>query len=121
MTAIVKGRDLRANVKYITINGERLKMVFSNWAYMMVEDLYEEEFGKDIGFEAVLKEATKGKLKAVTALTYCALKAGGNVLPEFTEFAQGFDLEAMATITGEVMEGVKDSLPEPDEDDGKNA
>lgn len=118
---VVRGKDLRASIKYITIDGQRLKMVFSNWTYYMVEDIYEREYDRDYGFERILQETTDGKFRGIIALAYAALKAGGNDVGSFKEFMNTFDIEAMTTVSEDIMEGVAETLPDVDEEETKNA
>lgn len=121
MSKVIKGRDLRGVVKYITIDGEQKKILMNNLTYYEIEDLYEREYGIDKGFEDIIDEVKRGKLRALNALIYCGLKVAGNEMPEYREWMADFPMAALKTVTDKVMESVKDSLPEPDEDDGKNA
>lgn len=119
---IVKARDLRAATKYITIGGVRLRMLFNNYAYYLAEDIYDREFGRDIGFEAIIADASAGKIRALLALVYATVKAGGNEekLGTFQYFMENFDLEDMKSISADVIEGISETLPDV-EDEGKNA
>lgn len=119
---IVKAKDLRAATKYITVDGTRVKMLFNNYCYYLAEDIYDREFGRDVGFEKILAEASDGKLRALMALTYAAIKAAGNEekIGSFKYFMDNFNLVDMQSMSADVIEGIAETLPDQ-EDDGKNA
>ena len=72
-----RGRDMSAPITHITLNGTRYKLAFTNMAARVAEDVYEQQYGQDVGYANILAALTKFKYKAVMAMLYGALIAGG--------------------------------------------
>lgn len=49
-TTAMRGRDMSAPVEYITLNGTRYKTVYNNQTARLAEDVYEQQYGKDVGY-----------------------------------------------------------------------
>ena len=51
----IRGRDISAPIEYITLDGTRYKTVYSNQTARLAEDVYERQYGMDVGY-AVAKD-----------------------------------------------------------------
>ena len=51
-----RGRNVSAPVQHVRLNGTRYALVFNNKAMRIAEDVYSEQYGKDIGFFDIVTE-----------------------------------------------------------------
>ena len=109
-----RGRDMSAPITHITLNGTRYKLAFTNMAARIAEDVYEQQYGQDVGYADILAALTKFKYKAVMAMLYGALIAGGTSM-SWDEFDAAFKLDSIDGIRDIILKGVVDSLPKADE------
>lgn len=109
-----RGRDMSAPITHITLNGARYKLAFTNMAARVAEDVYEQQYGQDVGYADILAALTKFKYKAVMAMLYGALIAGGTSM-SWDEFDAAFKLDSIDGIRDIILKGVVDSLPKADE------
>ena len=109
-----RGRDMSAPITHITLNGPRYKLAFTNMAARVAEDVYEQQYGQDVGYADILAALTKFKYKAVMAMLYGALIAGGTSM-SWDEFDAAFKLDSIDGIRDIILKGVVDSLPKADE------
>lgn len=109
-----RGRDMSAPITHITLNGTRYKLAFTNMAARVAEDVYERQYGQDVGYTDILAALTKFKYKAVMAMLYGALIAGGTSM-SWDEFDAAFKLDSIDGIRDIILKGVVDSLPKADE------
>ncbi len=109
-SATQRGRELGAPQKTVTINGRTYALVFSNAAIRTAEDVYAEQYRKDVGFGLILKELTAGRYAAVMAILFGTLKAGGYE-PGWETFDRDFRLDGIAGIREMIVQGIADSLP----------
>lgn len=109
-----RGRDMSAPITHITLNGTRYKLAFTNMAARVAEDVYERQYGQDVGYADILAALTKFKYKAVMAMLYGALIAGGTSM-SWDEFDAAFKLDSIDGIRDIILKGVADSLPKADE------
>lgn len=108
-----RGRDVSAPITHITLNGTRYKLAFTNMAARVAEDVYEQQYGQDMGYANILAALTKFKYKAVMAMFYGALIAGGTSM-SWDEFDAAFKLDSIDGIRDIILKGVADSLPKAD-------
>jgi len=108
-----RGRDMAAPVNEITLDGKRYALVFSNKAARVAEDVYEQQYGQDVGYADILAALTKFKYKAVMAVFYGALVAGGTDM-SWDEFDATFKLDSIPGIREIITKGVVDALPKAD-------
>lgn len=109
-----RGRDVSAPITHITLNGTRYKLAFTNMAARVAEDVYEQQYGQDMGYANILAALTKFKYKAVMAMLYGALIAGGTSM-SWDEFDAAFKLDSIDGIRDIILKGVVDSLPKVDD------
>ena len=109
-----RGRDMSAPITHITLNGTRYKLAFTNMAARVAEDVYEQQYGQDVGYADILTALTKFKYKAVMAMLYGAMIAGGTSM-SWDEFDAAFKLDSIDGIRDIILKGVADSLPKADE------
>ena len=108
-----RGRDMAAPVNEITLDGKRYALVFSTKAARVAEDVYEQQYGQDVGYADILAALTKFKYKAVMAVFYGALVAGGTDM-SWDEFDATFKLDSIPGIREIITKGVVDALPKAD-------
>lgn len=119
---IQQGRELLASEKWITINGKRMRMVFNNRTYMLMERLWQAEYGERVNFKTLLEYVGESMLTAIMALYFCALRVGENYSDtEFDDFCDSLTLDDLATIGDAALDGALESLPESDGNERKNA
>ena len=108
-----RGRDVSAPITHITLNGTRYKLAFTNMAARVAEDVYEQQYSQDVGYADILAALSKFKYKAVMAMLYGALIAGGTSM-SWDEFDAAFKLDSIDGIRDIILKGVADSLPKAD-------
>lgn len=117
----IKGRDIASPVKTITIEDVPHPLVFNNQSARLAEDVYEDQYKRDQNYAEILQDLSRGKYRAVMAVFYGAMVAGGADI-SWAEFDEKFKLDSIPGIKETIMAGVVQSLPEPDdEDETKNA
>lgn len=105
-----RGRDMAAPVREITLGGERHALAFTNKAARIAEDVYERQYGQDKGYAEILADLSKMKYKAIMAIFYGALAAGGSSM-SWEEFDAAFKLDSIPGIREIITQGVVDALP----------
>lgn len=111
----VKGRDLAAPVESITLGGVTYRLRFDNRAARTAEDVYEDIYNRpDKGYYDILGEAQQGKHRALQALYYGALIAGGATM-SWEEFDRSFTLGSIDGMEEIILAALSKSLPPADE------
>lgn len=116
-----RGRDVSAPVKFIELNGQRYELVFNNKAARVAEDVYEQVYGNDVGYAEILRLLTLSKYKAIMAVFYGALLAGGTDM-SWEEFDEAFKLDSIPGVKEAILKGIVDALPkveEPKDEEGE--
>ncbi|MEG0901217.1 MAG: hypothetical protein RSG96_03790 [Clostridia bacterium] len=114
-----RGRDMLAPVEHITIDGKTYKMVYNNQAARIAEDIYEQYYGKDVGFADILQGIIKGKYSAIMALFYAGMAAGGCEMA-WPEFDEKFKLDSVEGIREMILRGIGKALPDVGEGGTEN-
>lgn len=110
----IRGRDLAAPAKTLTLAGETHQLVFNNRAARLAEDVYEDVYNRpDKGYFDILDEAGKGRYRAIQAIYYGALVAGGAVM-SFEEFDARFSIGSIDGMQELIMAELSKSLPPED-------
>lgn len=115
----VRGRDVAAPIQHVTYQGERYPMKFNNKAARITEDVYEEQYGKDIGYYGVLAEVGIPKHRAIMAMVYGGIVAAGADVT-WEDFEENFKLTSIESVAQAIRKGAVQSLPDEDPDEGKN-
>ncbi len=110
-----RGRDVAAPVKSLTLQGETYTLAFTNRAARVAEDVYEQVYGRDVGYGDILSFLARGKYGAIMAVLYGALVAGGADM-NFEEFDERFHLDSVPAVRDILAQGVMESMPVPEED-----
>lgn len=105
-----RARDVSAPIQFITLDGTRYKLAFTNRAARVAEDVYEQVYGRDVGYTEILKALANFKYKAVMAVFYGALIAGGAEM-DWEIFDNLFKLDSIEGIREIIVQGVVDALP----------
>lgn len=109
------GRDLDAPVQYLTLGDEKYMLRFNNKAARIAEDVYESIYGKpEIGYYAIIDEAAHSKHRAMQAIYYGALLAGGATM-DWDTFDEKFTLSSIDGVADIIMKALSESLPPADE------
>lgn len=117
----VKGRDLTAPNRTVTLGGETHQLTFNNRAARIAEDVYEDVYRRaDMGYFNILDEAGKGKYRAIQAIYYGALIAGGTPM-SFEEFDAHFSLASIDGVQEIIMAELSKSLPPEDKTPNANS
>lgn len=115
-----RGRDMSAPVEFITLNGTQYKTVYNNQTARIAEDVYEQQYGKDVGYGEILKGIAKGKYSAIMALFYAAIISGGAQL-SWEDFDAQFHLDSIEGVREIIARAVQKTLPDvPEQEDAEN-
>ena len=107
-----KGRDVAAPERFVKFGDKEYKFVFSNATARMVEDIYDERYGHpEKGYYDVLNELAVPKHRALMAVAYAAIVAGGGEVT-WEEFEERFQLTDIVGLREALQAGVLESLPE---------
>lgn len=109
-----RGRDVSAPVQHITLDGQHYQLVYNNEAARLAEDVYEQQYGRDVGYYDILAEMAARKHRAIMAVVYGALVAGGAELT-WEEYDAKFTLGAIDAVRDAITQHVIASLPQPEE------
>lgn len=116
----LRGRDVSAPIQSIELEGQRYTLAFTNKAARVAEDVYEQIYGKDVGYAEILVLLARAKYSAIMAIFYGALVAGGADM-SWEEFDSAFKLDSVPGVKEAILKGVVDSLPKADtKEDGEN-
>lgn len=116
----IKGQDMSAPVRHIRWNGKEYPMVFSNRAVCVAEDIYAEVYDHpEMGWYDIIREVSVPKHRALLAVAYASLRAGGADV-EWPQFVETFRMADLMAATDKIADGIAQSMPDPEEDDGKN-
>lgn len=105
-----RGRELIAPVRHITLNGQSYALAFSNEAIRTAENVYEEHYHRDYGFERILQDIVKRKYYAVMAFFYGVVIAGGSTMT-WAEFDATFKLDSVEGVAEVIEEGLRAAMP----------
>ena len=114
-----RARDVSAPIQFITLDGTRYKLAFTNRAARLAEDVYEQVYGRDVGYTEILKALSNHTYHPVRAVFYGALRAGG-AEKDWEPVDKLFKLESIEGIREIIVQGVVDALPRDGGDDGEN-
>lgn len=117
--AVQRGKDLAGAGMDIEYLGKSYNLVLTNKASLITEQVYEEEFGKDIGFYAILGELQIPKHRALMAFIYGMLKANG-VDTDWNEFMENFTITDIRTVAETIARLVTENMPKAEETDDEN-
>lgn len=112
----IKGRDVAAPVKEITIDGIVYPLKFNNYSARLAEDVYEDQYGKDKNYTDILQELSRGKYRAIMAVFFGAMVSGGHDM-SWAAFDEQFKLDSISGIREVIAKGIVQALPQADEDD----
>ena len=114
---MARGQDIASPVQTVTLDGTTYQLKFSNKSARIAEDIYNEQYGRDVNYLDILKEMAAFKHRALLAVVYGALIAGGAQMT-YDEFEDAFTYDSIDALRDAIKKGVFDALPEPEP--GKN-
>lgn len=112
----MKGRDMAAPVKDITIKGIVYPLKFNNYSARLAEDVYEDQYGKDKNYTDILQELSRGKYRAIMAVFFGAMVSGGHSM-SWADFDEQFKLDSISGIKEVIAKGIVQALPQADDDE----
>ncbi len=108
----VRGRDLAQPAQTVTLSGVQYLLKWGNMQARIAENVYEEQYGRDVDYMVILTELQQQKHRAIQACIYGALIAGGASMP-WEEFDETFSYAAIDQLREAALKAVLDTLPEP--------
>ena len=115
----IKARDISRPVDSMELDGQNYPLVFDLDAFRIVEDVYELEYGRSLNFGDILLQLAAGKLGAIMAVLYGALRSGGLDV-SFAEYKEKFKLNNIPGIEEKLMANVRKAMPEKSEQTKEN-
>ncbi len=109
----VRGRDLVQPAQTVTLEGVTYQLKWGNKQARVTEQVYEEQFGRDVEYMEILSELERQKHRAIQACIYGALIAGGGSM-DWETFDELFTYDAIDQLRDVVQKAVLDTLPDPD-------
>lgn len=116
----IKARDISRPVDSMELDGQTYPLVFDLDAFRIVEDVYELEYGRSLNFGDILLQLAAGKIGAIMAVLFGALKSGGLDMT-WAEYKEKFKLGNIPGIEEKLMANVRKAMPEKDEKAAGNA
>lgn len=113
------GRDLAAPERTVTIRGEKFRLKFNNRMARIAEDVYQEQYGRDMGYYDIIQELAKNKHRAVMAVIYAAGAAGGMDIT-WEEFDEIFTLDMVDSVREAIVGALAESMPQPEPGEDPN-
>lgn len=108
-----RGRDLVAPAKSVTLNETTYPLVWGNKQARISEDVYADQFGRDVSYMEILQDLEKRKHRAMQACVYGALIAGGATM-SWADFDANFTYLAIDQLRDAVRDAVLATLPDPE-------
>ena len=95
----------------LEIDGTEYPLRFDNGAFRVAEDVYELYYGRMLNFAQIAQQLAAGKLGAIMAMMYGAMKSAGADMT-WAEFNEKFTLAAIPEVRELLVRNVQDALPE---------
>ena len=108
-----RARDISAPVQHISFGERSYTLCYNNMAARVAEDVYEQQYGRDVGYYDILDEMQRHKHRAIMAIVFGALVAGGAEIT-WEDFDRDFSITAIDAVRDRIAEGIIASLPEPE-------
>lgn len=108
-----RGRSLDAPMTSMMFDGQEYPLRFDLNAFRIAEDVYDEEYGKDLNFAQIAAQLGKGRLGAIMAVFYAGMRSAGAEIT-WANFAAVFQLTDIPGVREKLIEMVADALPDPE-------
>lgn len=79
--------DLHAESHIVTLDAKAFRMDFDNLALAYAEQVYREQYGRPINAAVIIDELFEASLSAVMAVSYGAMRSGGEKI-DWQSFAK---------------------------------
>lgn len=109
----VRGRDLVQPAQTVTLDGKTYPLKWGNKQARVTEQVYEEQYGRDVEYMEIMLELQRQKHRALQACVYGALIAGGCDM-DWETFDQLFTYDAIDQLRETIQKAVLDTLPDPE-------
>ena len=109
----MKGSNYLAPITEIVMDGTVYQLRFDLNCFRIAEDIYADEYQKEKNFAEIALELTRGRLSAIMAVFYAAIRSAGNAL-SWQAFCGTFKLTDIPGVKDALIQAVADALPEPD-------
>lgn len=110
----IRGRDLAQPAQSVTLDGVTYRLKWCNRQARVAEDVYEEQYGRDMEYMAILGELARNKHRAIQACVYGALIAGGADM-DWDTFDELFTYDAIDQLRDVTQKAILDTLPDPEQ------
>ena len=121
----VKGRDISAPVDTMELGGVTYALRHDLNSFRIAEDVYELYYGRNVSFGTIAQHLAAGRIGAIMAVLYGALKAAqeasGAQPMTWPVFCAKFKLLDIPGFKENLLENVKKALPEVDGQSGQAA
>lgn len=111
-TNAVRGRDLVQPAQTVTLDGVQYHLKWGNKQARITEQVYEEQYGRDVEYMQIMADLKREKHRAMEACIYGAMIAGGAQM-DFDTFEELFTYDAIDQLRDTVRQSVLDTLPDP--------
>ena len=103
--------ELRTNSAVVEIGGTAYQLDFDPQALSFAEQVYEDEYDKDVNAAVIIQEVFSAKMSAVSAIIYGALRSAGNKIlwKAFTKTI--FTYDHFDTLLDAAMRGIDSMMP----------
>lgn len=108
----MRGRDLVQPAQTVTLDGVQYRLKWGNKQARITEQVYEEQYGRDVEYMQIMEDLKKQKHRALEACIYGAMIAGGAEM-DFDRFDELFSYDAIDQLRDVVRQSVLDTLPDP--------
>ena len=108
----VRGRDLVQPAQTVTLDGVTYQLKWGNRQARITEQVYEEQYGRDVDYMEIMSELQRQKHRAIEACVYGALIAGGADM-DWETFDELFAYDAIDALRELVRQSVLATLPDP--------
>lgn len=72
--------DMRVNERVLELNEKAYKLDFDMQAFSYAEQVYREQFDRDVNVAVIIRELFDVKMSAVMAFCYGAMRSGGEAV-----------------------------------------
>lgn len=108
----VRGRDLVQPAQMVTLDGVQYRLKWGNKQARITEQVYEEQYGRDVEYMQIMADLKMQKHRALEACIYGAMIAGGAQM-DFDRFEELFTYDSIDQLRDVVRQSVLDTLPNP--------
>lgn len=118
----IRGVDISRPIDHLEMDGVIYPLAFDMNSMRVAEDVYELQYGRNLGFADIVRHLAAGRIGAIMAVLYGALLSGAatsNAEPmTWQEFTDKFKLTSIPSIKDLLMRNVQKALPKAEDASG---